>query len=213
MRATRDWDGKVTLACATPGAKIEYDLKSIGLNEWKPYTAPFAAPDAQRLVVRATAAGMLTFDGIIALGQLDHRARWKVTASSYEKNEGEPGNAIDGQSGTFWHSRWSPTEVEPPHWLRIDFGKSLTLAAVTYLPRQGGNANGRVKNYEIFVSADGKQWGQPVAKGAFKGKDKEEIVKLAKPATGRYLKFVALSETKGQKFASVAELDVVEAKP
>ena len=102
--------------------------------------------------------------------------------------------------------------VEHPHWLKIDFGKSLNITAVIYLPRQGGNANGRVKNYELYVSADGKQWGQPVAKGAFKGKDKEETIKLAKPATGRYLKLVALSEIQGQKFASIAELDVVETK-
>jgi len=45
---------------------------------------------------------------------------------------------------------------------------------------------------------------------AFKGN--EQAIKLAKPATGRYLKFVALSEVTGQKFASIAELDVVEAK-
>ena len=207
--ATRDWDGQITLACATPDAKIEY--MPVG-GTMQPYTGAFAAPEAQQLAINARAPGLLMFAGVIGLAPLDPRARWKVTASSFEKNEGEPANAIDGQSGTFWHSRWSPTEVEPPHWLRIDFGKSLKIAAVTYLPRQGGNANGRVKNYELYVSADGKQWGQPVAKGAFKGKDKEETVQLAKPATGRYLKFVALSEIKGQKFASVAELDVVEAK-
>ena len=81
-----------------------------------------------------------------------------------------------------------------------------------YVPRQGGNGNGRVENYEFYLSADGKHWGEPVAKGACKGKDKAETVKLAKPVPGRYLKLVALSEATGQKYASVAELDVVDAK-
>jgi beta-galactosidase len=155
---------------------------------------------------------MTDFVGEVVLAPLDPHARWKATASSFEKGEGEPGNAIDGQSGTFWHTRWSGTVAGHPHWLKIDFGKSLNIAAITYLPRQGGNSNGRVKDYELYLSTDGKQWGQPVAKGAFKNGGNEQTIKLAKPATARYLKLVALSETSGQKFASVAELDVVEAK-
>jgi beta-galactosidase len=207
--ATRDWDGKVTLTCATPNAKIQYQLAGGTLQT---YAEPFTAPDARKVVITASAAGMLGFTGEVPLAPLDPRARWKATASSFEKGEGEPGNAMDGQSGTFWHSRWSGTVAEHPHWLKIDFGKTINIAAINYLPRQGGNSNGRVKNYELYVSTDGKQWGQPVAKGAFKGKEKEQTVKLAQPATGRYLKLVALSEAQGQKFASVAELDVVEGK-
>ena len=207
--ATRDWDGKITLTCATPGVKLQYQLPGGALQT---YSEPFAAPDAKKLLINASATGMTDFIGEVVFGPLDPRGRWKVSASSSEKGEGDPANAIDGQSGTFWHSRWSPKEVEPPHWLKIDFGKSLKIAAVTYLPRQGGNSNGRVKDYEIFVSADGKQWGQPVAKGTFKNNGNEQTLKLAKPATARYLKFVALSEVSGHKFASIAELDVVEAK-
>ena len=210
--AARDGDGAVTLTCPTAGAKIEYELMSPGLNQWKPYSAPFTATEAARIAVRATAAGMLNFDGIIAFGQLDHRARWKVSASSHEKNEGEPENAFDGQSGTFWHSRYSHNMPSHPHWLKIEFGKSLTIAAITYLPRQGGNTNGRVKDYEIYISANDKKWGKPVAKGTFKNNGNEQTIKLATPVTGRYLKFVALSEVSGQKFASIAELDVMEVK-
>jgi len=180
---------------------------------WQAYAAPFAAPDAQQLAVRASAAGLMGFDGAIALGKLDHRAKWKVTASSFEPGEGEPGNAIDGQNGTFWHSRWSKDVPEHPHWLAVDFGKTLNVAAVTVVPRQGSNSNGRVKDFEIYVSSDGKQWGAPVAKGTWKNnKGEEQTAKLKTPATGRYLKFVALSEVAGQKFASIAELDVQEVK-
>ncbi len=208
VQATRDWNGLVTLTCATPNAKIQYQPTGGSLQT---YAAPFAAPDAQRLLVTASADRMLAFTGEVPLAPLDPRARWKASASSHERGEGEPGNAIDGQSGSFWHSRWSNNAPSHPHWLQIDFGKAMNIAAIVYTPRQG-QANGRVKNYEFYVSADGKQWGQPVAKGSFNGKEKEQTVKLAKPATGRYLKLVALSEAAGQKFASVAELDVVEAK-
>jgi len=207
--AARDFNGNVTLTSETAGAKIEY---AVAGTTWQAYAAPFAAPEAQQLAVRASAAGLMDFDCAIALGKLDHRAKWKVTASSYEKGEGEPGNAVDGQNGTFWHSRWSKDATAHPHWLAVDFGKSLTISSVTALPRQGSNGNGRVKDYEIYVSADGKEWGAPVAKGTWKNSGSEQTAKLRTPAKGRYLKLVALSEVEGQKFASIAELDVQEAK-
>ncbi len=207
--ASRDFSGTVTLNSETAGAKLEYALAE---GAWQAYAAPFAAPDALQVLVRATASGMAGFESAIPLGKLDRRARWKVTASSFEKGEGEPGNAVDGQDGTFWHSRWSKDAPAHPHWLAVDFGQSLNVAAVTVLPRQGGNSNGRVKDYEVYVSADGKAWGAPVAKGTWKNSGGEQTATLKASATGRYLKLVAVSEVEGQKFASLAEIDVREAK-
>lgn len=207
--ATRDFGGTVTLSCESAGVKLEYAL---GDGAWKTYAAPFAAPDAQRISVRASAAGQTGFDGVLVLGPLDRRARWKVSASSYERGEGEPGNAIDGQAGTFWHSRWSKDAPSYPHWLAVDFGQTLKVGGIVVQQRQDGNSNGRVKGFEVYVSADGKQWGDPVAKGELKNKTGEQAVAFKAPATGRHLKFVALSEVAGQTFASLAELDVREAK-
>jgi beta-galactosidase len=83
---------------------------------------------------------------------------------------------------------------------------------VTVLPRQGENSNGRIKDYEIYVSEDGKAWGEPVAKGTWQNSGNEQIAKFKTPVKGRHLKLVALSEASGQKFATIAELDVQVAK-
>ena len=203
--AARDFNGAVTLACPTAGAKLQYALAA---GAWQDYAAPFAAPDALQIDVRATAGGMAGFQGTIPLGKLDRRAKWKMTASSFERNEGEPGNAVDGQDGSFWHSRWSKDAPSHPHWLAVDFGQALTFKTVTVLPRQGGNANGRIKDFEVYVSADGKSWGSPIAKGTWKNNGGQQTVTLKAPATARHLKLVALSEVTGQPFASLAELDV-----
>jgi len=205
----RDAAGNITLSCATAGAKIEYRL---GDGAWQTYAAPFAAPDADQLNVRASAASAMAFEGSVVLGKADRRAKWKVTASSFEQGEGDPSHAVDGLSDTFWHSRWSNDAPSHPHWLAVDFGQPLKFNAVTALPRQDGNPNGRVKDYEIYVSDDGKEWGSPVAKGTWPNGSGEQTAKFAAPAQGRYLKFVALSEVAGQKFASIAELDVREVK-
>ena len=79
-------------------------------------------------------------------------------------NEGEPSHAIDGDPDTFWHSRWSGEAARPPHFLAIDFNRQLDVAAVVYTARKD-MANGHVKDYEIYLSNDGKDWGQPAAKG------------------------------------------------
>jgi len=207
--ATRDFGGTVTLSSATPGARLQYALAD---HVWRDYAAPFAAPDAERLALRADASGLATFEGVVPLGKLDRRAKWKISASSFERNEGEPGNAVDGQAGTFWHSRWSSDAPSHPHWLAVDFGQTLKLGAVVVQQRQDGNSNGRVNACEVYVSADGKQWGEPVAKAALQNKAGEQVIAFKAPVQGRHLKVVALSEAAGQKFAALAELDVQEAK-
>jgi beta-galactosidase len=203
--ATRDFNGKVTLTCETTNAKLEYALSE---GAWTTYAEPFMAPDAEQLNVRASATDMESFAAIVPLGKLDPRAKWKITASSYEGGEGDPGNAVDGQNGSFWHSRWSGQAAAHPHWLAVDLGHSHTLTGVTVLPRQGENSNGRIKDYEIYLSADGKVWGEPVAKGTWKNSGNEQSATFKTPVKGRHLKLVALSEATGQKFATIAELDV-----
>lgn len=67
--------------------------------------------------------------------------------------------------------------------------------------------------YEIYLSNDGQEWGEPAAKGRIPREASDEIIQLRKPAQARYVKFVALNEQNGQPFASVAELEVFVATP
>ena len=207
--AVRDIGGNVALTCDTAGAKMEYAIDGAA---WQTYAAPFKVTEAAQIAVRASAAKMSSYEGVISFNKHDHRAGWKISASSSQPDEGDPAHVVDGQNGTFWHSRWSKNPASFPHWIVVDFGNPLTITEVTYLPRQGKNGNGRIKDYAIYLSDDGKQWGAPAAKGSFKNSESEQIAKLDKASTGRYMKFVALSEVSGQSFASIAELDVISAK-
>ena len=68
-------------------------------------------------------------------------ARWKVVFASSEqpdKGEGKE-NAIDGDPGTIWHSRWTPDKPKHPHEIQIDLSEQLTLKGFTYLPRQAAS--------------------------------------------------------------------------
>lgn len=140
------------------------------------------------------------------------RLNWRiVSASSFQPEEGEPVNAIDGNPDTYWHTRWNPNVTKHPHELVIDLGSPIRIAAVVYTDR-ADMANGRVRDYEIYLSDDGKTWGEPAAKRRFGPRSGEHIVRLPAPITARFLRFVALSEVNGAAYASVAELSIVQAQ-
>jgi beta-galactosidase len=129
-----------------------------------------------------------------------------ISASSFEPGEGDPDHAVDGDPDTFWHSRWSSNEAQPPHFLVIDYSQPLDIAGLIYTAR-GDSENGHVKDYEVYASADAKNWGVPVAHGRFPEYSPETTIQFPKPVTTRYLKFVMLSEQRDRPFASVAELN------
>jgi hypothetical protein len=160
--------------------------------------------------MRGTKEKLQPFAGAIQFAAPSHRAAWKVTASSFEPGEGDPAHVFDDNASTFWHSEYTPVNVPPPHHLLVDFGREMNVASVIYTPR-ADNPNGRVKEYEIYLGADGAEWGPPVAKGAMGRRGREETIRLEQPVKARFMKFVILNEQSNQPFGSVAELDVEEA--
>ena len=205
----RDSKGQVVLTCGTAGAQLEYALDG---TSWQVYSAPLELQKAGVVEVRARVAEMIPYQGAVVIPAMDRRLRWKaIAASSFQPDEGEPANVLDGSPDTYWHSRWSPDVARPPHHLVIDFAEPLHLTAVVYTARRE-NPNGRVKDYEIYFGGDGQHWGHPAVKGRFPRGEPETTIHLPRPVTARYMKFVALSEQANQPFASVAELNVVEAE-
>jgi beta-galactosidase len=134
-----------------------------------------------------------------------------IDASSFEPREGELDHVVDGNVQTFWHSRWSKDAAQPPHHLVIDYGRPVNMSGLTYLARSDSR-DGQVKDYEIYLSDNGKDWDKPVARGSFNKDSDEETVQFSKPVKAQYLKFVVLSEQRGKHFASIAELEIIEAE-
>lgn len=84
-------------------------------------------------------------------------AQITATASS-EETAGEDGtaaNMLDGNAGTFWHSRWSTDAAAYPHVLTFDLGSEETVDGISYL-RRGANQNGPIKGFQVAVSTDGQ---------------------------------------------------------
>ena len=139
------------------------------------------------------------------------RTNWNLMYVDSEELVGENGrgvNAFDGNARTFWHTQWKNNSPKHPHEIQIDLGTTYELESFIYLPRQDGSANGRIKDYAFYVSNDPKNWGNAVASGTFANSATEKTVKLNTPATGQFIRLVALNEVNGNPWTSVAEINV-----
>ena len=131
-----------------------------------------------------------------------------IFTSSEEAGEGEAANLTDGDPNTIWHTMYSVTVAKHPHWVDMDAGEVKTIKGFTWLPRQDGN-NGDVKDYTIHVSLDGKNWGEPIVKATFARSKEEKKVMFDKPVKAHYIRFTALSEQRGQDYATGAEITIL----
>jgi YVTN family beta-propeller protein len=111
-------------------------------------------------------------------GQVLSRTGWQVSADSQELagENGAAANAIDGNTATIWHTQWQAANPVHPHWIVIQLGGATDVGGLKYLPRQDTTFNGTIARYNVYLSADGVNWGLPVASGNFSdlGVDKTE---------------------------------------
>ena len=132
----------------------------------------------------------------------------KIDSEETSAEDGHGANAVDGDPGTFWHTQWQDANPEHPHEIIIELSRACKIGGFTYLPRQDESDHGTIKDYEFFVSADGKDFGKAVKQGSFvAGKEMRTVRFEAKE--GRFVKLRALSETNDEPWASAAEIDVL----
>jgi len=170
---------------------------------WKDFMERFMVDEPTRLHVRARG-----FTGVIALEPPPLKMTWKAEADSFQPNEGEPQNAIDGNPDTFWHTQWNPRIEPSPHYLQLFFGKVVQFKKIFVTGRRNGNENGSLRDYEVFVSQDGKNWGESVMKGKLSRSEAKQTIELPAVVTARYLKMVVLTTYWHEGFVSISEIDV-----
>ena len=140
---------------------------------------------------------------------------WKVVAVDSQETAGgdnAAANAIDGNSSTFWHTRWNE-DMKLPHFITIDMGTSHRIAGFTYLPRQDGNLNGTAENYRFETSMDGVNWTTNVASGTFSNiRNNPSLQQVSfPPVNARFFRFTALQEINKNGWTSAAEISVLPA--
>ncbi|GHH09593.1 discoidin domain-containing protein [Streptomyces gardneri] len=138
------------------------------------------------------------------------RTGWTATASDEETvgENGRAANVLDGDAATIWHSRWSGTPAPLPHSITVDMHRTTVVSALVYQPRTVG-ANGRVGEYSISVSADGRNWGSPVATGTLADDAGAKTLGFA-PQGARFVRLTAVTEAGNRgPWSSAAEINLL----
>ena len=124
----------------------------------------------------------------------------------------EAANVLDGSPSTLWHTAWRSEVPDYPHSLEVQLASPLKMKGFTMLPRQDGNPNGRIAQYEIYVSDEADEQGELVAKGSLSDEATEQQIELDEPVTGQFITIVATKGFANDKSASLAELGVIVAQ-
>jgi hypothetical protein len=144
------------------------------------------------------------------------QSNWVLWYTDSEELVGENGaavNAFDGDPMTIWHTEWLNNNPPPPHEIQIDLGGVYVIDGFGYIPRQDGSPNGRIGDYEFYVSIDGINWGTPVASGSFANDASAKEAHFAPVVEGEFVRLRALTEANGWAWTSMAELNVFGLAP
>jgi len=173
---------------------------------WKTRQAPPLAPKAPDAARDNVAPANQAVPGEPAPVRLEFvRADSEEGSAQYGYGE----NAVDGNPDTYWHTQWQGRSPGLPHEIVIELVPPSIIKGFTYLPRQDESDHGIIRDYEFYVSDDGKEFGQPVKKGAFKS-GREQKSETFKPIKCRFIKLRALSEINGLAWSSAAEIGVIQ---
>ncbi|MBK3517968.1 glycoside hydrolase family 2 TIM barrel-domain containing protein, partial [Carboxylicivirga marina] len=202
---TRSGNGTLKITSTKADATILY---SINGGTTQTYSESFSLRNAG--VVKAWYKGNKDSEITMKFNKIEKIETIVVFVSSEEPGAGSAAkNLVDGDPATTWHTMYSVTVAQYPHWVDFDCGEAKSIKGFTYLPRQDGGRNGNIKDYTIHVSLDGKNWREPVHRGQFSSDNKEKRILIDKPVKARFIRFTGISSQNGQDFAGGAEFSVL----
>ncbi|WP_195655614.1 discoidin domain-containing protein [Bacteroides sp. 1001136B_160425_E2] len=112
------------------------------------------------------------------------RTGWVVSASNSRDQNRAPEKAIDNNLG----SRWASGILqEGGEWFMVDMRTPQSFNVIEL--NQGKSLMDYPRGYEVYISNDGKNWGEAIVTG--KGTEgKETVITLPKVVESRYVKIV-----------------------
>jgi hypothetical protein len=130
--------------------------------------------------------------------------RFFWAASSSTSGSDSQGNALDGNLTTRWSTDTSQVNGQ---WFMVDMGAVSTFNKLVL--NSVNSANDYPRGFQVNVSADGINWGSPVATGA--GTSGITTIPLA-PQAARYIRIIQTGSANGT-FWSIDEFNVMGTAP
>ena len=170
-----------------------------------------------RLVAQSEVAGnqFVTVGEIKILSAPDPflpRNAWHVAADSENPlPNGHPASAaIDGATTTYWQTQFDGGNPKFPHAFTIDQGISTAVSGLAYFARPA-NASGRIGQFSVQSSTDGKVW-RTLATGSWPDTADPKVTQFA-VVSARFFRLTCLSEAgKRGPWCNAAEINLLDGR-
>jgi len=215
LRVGRDAEGKMIMETALPNVEILFTIDgpapAVGAAEVYNGPREFSGSCVIRAIGIQKDSGMRSDVVEHLLGY--PKAGWKI---AYVDSEGGRGNMaanlIDENPATLWMTEQGEKNPPHPHEVQIDLGREMPVQGVGLYPDLKIRAGTPVE-YEVYLSDDGKEWGNPVAAGRFEKIETCMTIGLKEKVSARFIRLVFLSDFWDKHFSSVGEVDVFDFAP
>ncbi len=203
----QDGAGLIQLINPDSSAKVSYSVD--GQPELA-YTQPIKLVGKEPLTVNVSKHSLPVLIQSVPRIYLVDRSGWRVLGCDSDQGGPESvNNILDGRQGSYWHTRWGAQIDMLPHWVAVDMGQMRSIKGLLLTSRVD-MVNGRIADYEVYISKDGLGWGSCIAKGRLANTAIPQQVLFNGAVEARYIKLVALSEQAGQQFSGLAEFSIIE---
>ncbi len=203
---SQEKNGLVKMESSTSDAKIYYSVNNGPFNL---FAEPFALPEGGNIKSYSSAEGLyqsLTTE--VDLMMFIDKSNWSVIDFSSQADGDEAFKAIDGDESTKWHTPFNNPEPRHPHSIAVDMHDTYLVEEFIYTPRSDGE-NGNISDFDLYLSIDPNDWGNPVVSGRFERGPSTKRIKIENGMKARYFKLVAKSEVDRRVWTSAAELGIV----
>lgn len=132
---------------------------------------------------------------------------WTLISETPSQFGYDGSKAFDDDLTTYYHVPFGNSEARP-HELIIDLGDNYELNEFYYTANDNFSPpwEGRIKDYELYFSMDGLNWGSPIAKEQFFQTQYRQYELFSSEVT-RYVKFSALNSYLDDERTSISEID------
>lgn len=181
-----DMDTEVKLASGTNSVSVPVKVKA-GTLPSGDYILPVKLTELSRFKISSNQIVPIV---VRVMGDQLDRTGWTATANTQENSGEGSGNGIpscllDGNLGTYWHSKWQGGGHEFPHVIIVDMKGEHLIDHVGLIQRQN-NSFTDTKTVEIYVSSDNAEW--TLAGTCEMQKIMNEQIFKVNPTRGRYVK-------------------------
>ena len=131
----------------------------------------------------------------------------QLSTDNQEPTEGPISNLIDNNTNTFFHTRWSGTQVPLPQYVQIDFNEEHENFAIQYTTRNVSNSDGFPTAADLQISQDGTEWETVASLSGLPAKSVTEYVSdfFTPGKKFKHFRFLVTSASANAKYFHMSE--------